>query len=203
MSHNFSGSDLQGYAVVDLETTGLRSHDRIVEIGVVLLDIEGNITDVLETLIRPLTLMGASEIHGITDDMVRHAPTFETMSPQIIAAFESRKLVAHNANFEARFLSRELDHTGVSVAPNNFIDTLKVSRKFLQTHNYKLATIAAHYGITIENPHQAISDAYATALVLQKLMQEKHIPMLSFDAIPLYANDFENYPVDKSLWLPR
>lgn len=203
MSYNFEGSDLKGYAVVDLETTGLSSHDRIVEIGIVLLDVEGNITDVLETLIRPLTSMGASDIHGITEDMVRHAPTIETMSPQIIAAFESRKLVAHNANFEARFLARELDHTGVIVETNNFIDTLKVSRSFLKIQNHKLSTIAQHYGISIENPHQAISDAYATALVLQKLMKEKHIPDLSFNAVPLYANDFENYNINKNLWLPR
>jgi DNA polymerase-3 subunit epsilon len=203
MSNIFSGSDLKGYAVVDLETTGLRSTDRIVEIGIVLLDVDGYITDVLETLIRPPIPMGASEIHGITEDMVRHSPTIENMSPQILAAFESRKLVAHNAHFEARFLTRELDHTGVSVNTNNFIDTLKLSRSFLKTRNHKLSTIADYYGISIDNPHQAISDAYATALVLQKLMKEKHIPGINFNAAPLYADDFENYPIDKKLWSPR
>lgn len=64
------------YAVIDLETTGLRDNDRIVEIGIVLMNSQGEITDMYETLIRPLVPMGASDVHKITEDMVRHAPTF-------------------------------------------------------------------------------------------------------------------------------
>ena len=192
-----------GYAVVDLETTGLSHVDSIVEIGIVQMDKAGNITDQLETLIRPSSRMGATNIHGITEDMVRHSPTFESMTAQVLAAFDGRILVAHNANFEARFLHKELLTTGVEIDTTNFIDTLKVSRKVLKTVNHQLSTIAKHYSITIDNPHQAISDAYATALVLQNMMFIDQFDISLFEAFPLYANDYEDSFLKKELWLPR
>lgn len=196
------GNDFKGYAVVDLETTGLRSSDRIVEVGVVLMSPEGEITDVLETLIQPLMPVQATNIHGITDEMVEYAPTLEFMVPQLLTSFEGRKLSAHNANFEARFLNKELEKFGVPIMVSNFVDTLKLSRKFHpKAVNHKLHTLAGHYGWTIDNPHQAISDAYATAIVLQGMLEK--YPASFFDAAPLFINEYENDMVDRSLWVAR
>ena len=69
---------MSGYAVVDLETTGLRPswHDRIVEIGIVLLDPDGEQEVTWETLVNPQRDLGPQEVHGIAAADVLAAPTF-------------------------------------------------------------------------------------------------------------------------------
>lgn len=193
------------YAVIDLETTGLSDNDRIVELGVVLMNSSGEITDVYETLIRPLIPMGASEVHEITEDMVRHAPTFEVIYPQFLHLVEDRKLVAHNANFEARALQRELTSSGIDIDTSNFVDTLKVSRQVLKKKvaNHKLNTIANHYKLGDFTLHHALNDAYMTALVLQNFIKSNDIPSYLLDAIPVEASDFQNISFNSNLWLPR
>lgn len=193
------------YAVIDLETTGLRDNDRIVEIGIVLMNSQGEITDMYETLIRPLVPMGASDVHKITEDMVRHAPTFEVLYPQFLRLVEDRKLVAHNANFEARALKRELTSSGIDIDTSNFVDTLKLSRQLLKKKvlNHKLNTIAAHYNLGNFEPHQALSDAHMTALVLQKFIQSTELTPGLLNAIPVEAEDFQNISFNSALWYPR
>ncbi|GII59244.1 hypothetical protein Pth03_76330 [Planotetraspora thailandica] len=67
-------SDALGYAVIDVETTGLRPfwHDRVVEVGIVHLDPAGEWT----TLVDPERDLGPQHIYGITAADIRHAPTF-------------------------------------------------------------------------------------------------------------------------------
>lgn len=195
--------DFKGYAVVDLETTGLGLNEKIVEIGMVILNPDGEVTETIDTLIQPLTPMKASRIHGITDEMVAYAPTMEMIVPHLLAAIDGCVLVAHNAPFEARFLHKELEPYGVPIYNANFVDTLTVSRKFLKKMvNHKLFTVAKHYNIEIENPHQAFADAYATALVFQKMLLT--LPEEAFNqAAPVFVDGYENFIADKSSWVQR
>lgn len=193
--------DFKGYAVIDLETTGLGHNARIVEIGIVLLSPQGEIMGAIETLIQPLSVMRASQIHGITEEMVEYAPTMELIIPGLLATLDGRVLVAHNANMEARFLNKELECYGVPVTTSNFIDTLKIARKHLNPiENHKLGTIAKYYGIEIKKPHQAFDDALATALVLKRMIEDYPNEV---DAAPIFINGYENQILDKTLLLPR
>lgn len=197
--------DIKGYAVIDLETTGRSASDKIIEVGVVLADLNGKITDVHHSLVRPPVHIApdSTAIHGIDDEMVKHAPTFLTLASQLLISLDSRFLVAHNATFEARFLNTELNPFGIEISTANFVDTLKLSRKFLSLTNNKLVTVSKFYNAQVENPHMAVSDAYATAKVLAGMIQGNDVPAAEFKATPFYANDYENGSIQPEYWMPR
>jgi DNA polymerase-3 subunit epsilon len=69
----------KGFAVVGLETTGMfpTKHDRIVEVGVVLVSPDGEIESRHETLVNPMRDMGPQHIHGISAAAAAKAPIFE------------------------------------------------------------------------------------------------------------------------------
>ncbi|TWT47056.1 DNA polymerase III subunit epsilon [Thalassoglobus neptunius] len=68
-------SGQQEYAVVDVETTGMRSTDRVIEIGIVVLDRDLEVIDEYETLIDPMRDVGETSIHGISPKMLAGAPS--------------------------------------------------------------------------------------------------------------------------------
>jgi DNA polymerase-3 subunit epsilon len=94
------------YVVVDVETTGGSSlgADRITEIAAVVVE-RGAISRVYETLVnpqRPIPPM-VTRLTNITWDMVRHAPPFREIVPQVADAIRGHVFVAHNAGFDWRF----------------------------------------------------------------------------------------------------
>ncbi|MEW4486886.1 3'-5' exonuclease [Thalassoglobus sp. JC818] len=58
------------YAVIDVEPTGLRATDRVIEIGIVVLDQDLEVIDEYETLIDPMRDVGETSIHGISPSML-------------------------------------------------------------------------------------------------------------------------------------
>src|SRR4051812_24545616 len=88
------------FAVVDVETTGLsaRTGDKICEVAVVIAR-GGKIVDQLQTLVNPQKPIsrGAAAVNGISEAMVRNAPTFKQVAPRVIEALDGAVLVAHNA----------------------------------------------------------------------------------------------------------
>src|SRR4051812_14795166 len=95
-------------AGVDLETTGADPGvDRVVEIGVVLLDEAGGVEHEFSTVVDPGRDVGATSIHGIRASDVVGAPTFTEVAPYLAALLSGRVVVAHNALFDLRFLARE------------------------------------------------------------------------------------------------
>ncbi|MDX2697119.1 3'-5' exonuclease [Streptomyces ipomoeae] len=94
-------------AVLDTETTGLHDSARIVEIAV--LGIDGS--TLLNSLVNPGVPIPAeaSRIHGITDGMVKDAPTFSDLLVPLTGALMNRKIVIYNQAFDKRRLAVELD----------------------------------------------------------------------------------------------
>ncbi|GAA4590349.1 hypothetical protein GCM10023194_46890 [Planotetraspora phitsanulokensis] len=91
-------SDALGYAVIDVETTGLRpSWHRMVEVGIVHLDPAGEITGEWTTLVNPERDLGPRHIHGITAADIRHAPTFGEIAGAVATLLRGRIVNAHNA----------------------------------------------------------------------------------------------------------
>lgn len=195
-------SDFQGYAVIDVETTGLSALADIVELGLVLLTPQGNIETTVGTLVQPLGVMRESRIHGITADMVEGAPTISLIIPGLLSMLDGRVLVAHNSRLEIQVLNKELIKNGVPLSHFNFIDTLEIAKKNITgIKNYKLATLAQYYGVEVESPHQALSDALATTYVFQKMREEFPQEM---EAVPLFLSDVSHYKgLDPMLLLPR
>lgn len=161
------------FIAFDLETTGtVPGVDRIVEIGAVRF-IEGVPEAIFATLIDPLRPIarGATAVNGISDDMVRGKPLIESVLPSFAEFCGDDILVAHNAPFDAQFLTADIKRHE-SVAPNGIIiDTLPIARKvFPGLPNYKLGTLVQYLKINTAGFHRAEEDAtYCGQLFFQMI----------------------------------
>ena len=74
------------FAILDLETTGFspKRGDKIVEIAIITVDLQGNIIEKYETLVNPNREVSASHIHKITAEMVKNAPYIEEVMEDIL-----------------------------------------------------------------------------------------------------------------------
>ena len=177
-SHAESGArtprrlDDLSYVVVDVETTGGGGGDRIVEFGAVTVA-GGEIIDVFETLINPERPISShvSRLTSITWDMVRRAPTIRDVAPRIADVLRGHVFVAHNANFDWRFVSSELARFGGRELIGERICTVRLARAVVPgLKRRSLGSLSYYYGI--ENParHRAGGDALATARLLIRLL---------------------------------
>lgn len=102
-----------GFAVIDVETTGLSpTAHRVVELAVVRTDLSGRVLDEWSTRFNPEGPVGATHIHGITQRDVAHAPRFSELIPHITSRLAGHAVVAHNAKFDLAFLRNEYARAG-------------------------------------------------------------------------------------------
>jgi DNA polymerase-3 subunit epsilon len=157
-------------AFIDLETTGVNiSNDRIVEIAIVKILPDGT-RQVKRKLINPLIPIpaGASDVHGITDEMVKDAPSFKQVANEIKQFMDSCDMGGYNSNrFDVPMLIEEFLRAGVSfsVDGRKLVDVQKVF------HMMEQRTLGAAYKFycnkTLEGAHSAEVDATATWEVLE------------------------------------
>ena len=101
------------YAVIDTETTGLESFDRIIEIGIITLDgVTLEEKDRWESLANPGGSSGPKEIHLISDAMLKNAPPFRFLAEIIAEQLDSKILVGSNIWFDIAKLRKELTYIG-------------------------------------------------------------------------------------------
>ncbi|MEI6263557.1 MAG: 3'-5' exonuclease [Sphingobacteriia bacterium] len=157
-------------AFIDLETTGVNiSSDRIVEIAIVRIAVDGTKT-VKRKLVNPLMPIpaGASEVHGITDEMVKDAPSFKQIANEIKQFMENCDLGGYNSNrFDIPMLIEEFLRSGIEFSTNDrkLVDVQKVF------HLMEQRTLSAAYKFycnkVLEGAHGAEVDATATWEVLE------------------------------------
>jgi DNA polymerase-3 subunit epsilon len=160
------------YVVFDSETTGLDpAKDEVVQLGAVRV-VNGGIVvgEVFDTLVNPgLTIPSRStEVHGVTNEMVANAPTFDQVCPQFHAFASQSVLVAHNAPFDMAFLHKQAKSSG-AVFDHPVCDTVLMSAAiFGGSAVHTLDAICERLAITIpdELRHTAMGDAVATAQAL-------------------------------------
>lgn len=177
-----------GFAVIDLETTGLSPRtSRIVEIAVVLLDVNCRPIGEMSTLINPGAHISATEIHGIRARDVRHAPSFPDIAALLFAGLRGRVPVAHNSAFELRMLTAEFNRMGVKFEGDTIpgLCTMSLAGAYLPTApGRSLAACCAAAGIDLLNAHTALGDARATAALLRCYREShEHMPPSWVDAL--------------------
>lgn len=150
-------------AVVDVETTGLFSKDRVVEVAVVTIDRDGNILDEFECLTNPMRDPGPSWLHGITPSLLSDAPPFEEIADHVAALIDGAVVAAHNLPFDRRLLGYEFDRAGINIDWGIGLDTLRASG------GCKLGVACASLGIQLDDAHCALHDARATAQLLLRV----------------------------------
>ncbi|MES2371391.1 MAG: 3'-5' exonuclease [Bacteroidota bacterium] len=157
-------------AFIDLETTGVNiSVDRIVEIAIVKISPDGTRL-VKRKLINPLIPIpeGSSAIHGITDEMVKDAPSFKQAANELKQFMENCDLGGYNSNrFDIPMLIEEFLRIGIefSIDGRKLVDVQKVF------HMMEQRTLSAAYKFycqkSLEGAHSAEVDATATWEVLE------------------------------------
>lgn len=164
------------YIVIDVETTGGRPDhgDRITEIAAVVVR-DGQVAETFETLVNPQRSIPPWITHltNISWEMVRDKPTFRDICDQLLSVMEGRVFVAHNATFDWKFVSAEVERATGRRLEGQRLCTVRLARKLLpQLRRRSLDYVTAHYGIDIAARHRAAGDAVATAHVLLRLLRD-------------------------------
>lgn len=158
---------------LDFETSGLKPEDgsRAIEVGAVKL-IEGRVTETFASLINPGVWLSNEiiEITKITNDMLRSAPTPSVVMRQLYKFLDGLPIVAHNANFDERFLRSEFAREGLAV-PCIVICSMKVARRVVPgLKSYSLSALSDYYNLqSNKNAHRALPDAKQTVALWQAL----------------------------------
>lgn len=160
------------YASIDLETTGLSSeNDAIIEVGIVLFR-GSEIIERWSSLVNPLRRVppDITDLTGIRQADVANAPTLNQVRSQIDQLTRGRTIVAHNAPFDLAFLNRN-----DLCRENDSLDTLEVATILLPTASqFSLQALAGALQLDMPpgmDPHRALTDAYLTAQLFNRLQQ--------------------------------
>lgn len=150
------------FIAFDVETTGtVPGVDSIIEIGAVRF-VDGVVDAVFSTLIDPKRPIppGASQVNGITDEMVKGKPLIETLLDPFADFCGEDLMVAHNATFDAQFITASVKKFESRAPQGLVLDTLAISRKIIPgLPNYKLGTLVQHLNIPTTDFHRAEEDA--------------------------------------------
>jgi DNA polymerase-3 subunit epsilon len=204
------------YTVIDLETTGgANRHNRIIEVSAMQVR-RGEIVGELTSLINPEMPISyfISQYTGITNEMVKHAPTAKEILPKLLALLGESVFVAHNTSFDYTFINLELERNGFDRLENRSLCTVRLARRLLPKQLKKnLGDLSAYFGIEISERHRAKGDCLATVGVLHKLIeiaQEKHriehleeLLSLQYKAMRVFKREPKHIRTLRETFLPK
>jgi DNA polymerase III subunit epsilon len=162
------------FAVVDVETTGMRAGfgDRITEIAVAV--VHGRRCEVVfDSLVNPDRHIPRAirAITNITDEMVRYAPRFSELAEPVLAALAGRVFVAHNARFDWNFVSAELHRSRALSLEGTRLCTVRLARRLVRgVRSCGLDNLCRFFGFQNRARHRAAGDALVTAELLCRLL---------------------------------
>ncbi|MFR5946598.1 MAG: PolC-type DNA polymerase III [Clostridium sp.] len=182
----FSGTTKRpgSFVVFDLETTGLSAKSsEIIEIGAIRF-IASEPSEIFHYYVKPKKNITAkiTSINGITNEMVKDAPTIEEVLPKFIDFIKDDVLIAHNASFDMSFILENLYNLNYKKIKNKVIDTLKLSRQKvrefdydrengIKLDNYKLETLKWRFDLSDLPSHNAIDDCKVCAYVYLRIRE--------------------------------
>jgi polyribonucleotide nucleotidyltransferase len=149
--------------VIDVETTGTDPKmSDLLEVAAV--KIKGTkVVDSWSTLVYPGRRIVGNQMHGITDEDVKGAPSPKEAAEQLLKFAGDATVVGHNVGFDIGFIE-EAKGDGFRFAPGTYLDTLVIAREgYPGAESYKLPDLARFFGIELAQSHRALPDAEATA----------------------------------------
>lgn len=168
------------FVAIDLETTGASYQlHKIVEIGAVKMDHTGAVLDSFSEITNPghdVPLTRSSQrIHGISPHQIRSARPLRTVLADLVKFVGPHGIVAHNLNFENRFLSAAFAHTDLPLPHWQGVCTLSAARKHLKAQKNSLSYLIDLLGISAVNDHRAATDAHACGMLLATLITKHEV----------------------------
>jgi DNA polymerase III subunit epsilon len=173
------------FAIIDIETCGGKfeyQKGRITEICVLVHD-GLQLVDNFTTLINPECYISPfyTNLTGISNQMVKDAPTFGEVAKKVWELTQNRIFIAHNVSFDYRFIQSEFLSLGAEYTRDTLC-TVRLSRKLIPGYpSYSLGKLCNSLGIDNKARHRAEGDALATAQLFNHLLQVKNNH-------PLYKN---------------
>lgn len=160
------------YVIIDLETTGFsKGNDEITEIGAIKV-IDNKIVDEFQCFVKISGKINnkITNLTKITDEMIQS----EGKEPlEAIKEFndfvKDHVLIGHNIKcFDIKFLNNYYNKYLNMPITNNYIDTLIVAKRNVNTENYKLETLIKHFDIKNYESHRALNDCDACFNLINK-----------------------------------
>ena len=172
--------------VLDTETTGFNPEEghKIVEIGAIEVINRLPTGRSYHQYINPEREIDASAIrvHGITNEKVSGMPVFSEVAQGFLDFIAGDPIVAHNAQFDVRFLNYELNTAGFDAMPNEVVDTLVMAREQFPGSQVSLDALCRRFEVDLSDRtfHGALLDAQLLAAVYLELTGGQQ-PILSLD----------------------
>lgn len=175
------------YLVADTETTGVENNDEVVEIAI----LDGLTNQfVLDTLVKPTIPIPAeaTAVHGITNEMVADAPTWDELAPTIKKIYQGKQVVMYNARFDVRLcwqssMARKVEDDGLLGCESYFCAMLEYSEyanipQFGRGKKwFKLPLAAEREGLEVpQNLHRARADTWLTQQLIQRVLEKQDLP---------------------------
>lgn len=190
-------------AVIDFETTGLSPNQgaRVTEVAVVVVD-GGQIVDRFQSLMNARAWIPSYIEHltGISNEMIKQAPTAREIMHDLALFIGDMPLVAHNASFDKQFLDAEFGRIDKR-RKQEFTCSMRVARRvYPYAANHKLCTLVEYADVPVAGrAHRALADAEMTANLWLKMQEEiclkyqlKNAPLdllKQVQSIPRYSMD--------------
>ena len=202
------------FVVFDFETTGLDAKtEKIIQIGALRYRNNEKV-DEFVTYVNPQKSIPSNitSLTGINNSDVKNAPIISQILPRFINFIGEDVLIAHNADFDMKFLLNNAFNLRIKKPQNEVIDTLSLSRKYIKgangakLENYKLTTLKAILDINVGS-HNSADDCFVCAEVYkkckevknsQKLKKENHIKVEVIEKQYKKVKIFKD-PVDRNL----
>ena len=174
------------YVFLDTETTGTSAFDEIVNLGIS----DETATPLYNEFFKPSLLIkkDASEVSGITNNMVENKPLFKNEWNKIYAILESKKFVAYNADFDARMIQQTAQNHQISQneadkSIEGYVDAMKIVSMFLglkpnRYYSIKLEYIAKALGYSKKQTHIAFDDVEMMVYVIQQIANPNVLPSI-------------------------
>ncbi len=170
----------QPIVMLDFETTGMSPDmgERVTEVAALRI-VGGQISERYVSLINCGVRIPRfiTELTGITQKMVDHAPPASQVIPELLDFIGTDALAAHNASFDEKFLHAEARRLGMQAQHSSLICSVKIARRVFPGYSsYSLGNICHSLGIRFKgNAHRAEADAEVAAQLLLQVAQELYM----------------------------
>lgn len=172
------------YTVIDIETTGLDLfYNSIIEVSAIRVR-NSEVQDKFSSLIKPPKRYSfedgdyyyvdefITKLTGITNEMLDDAPEVAEVLPEFAKFIGDDILIGHNVNFDINFLYEAMGRVIGQPLKNNFIDTMRLSRKlFPESEHHRACDLAKNCDIPYENAHRALNDSMMTFSCFEKMRE--------------------------------
>lgn len=181
------------FVVFDTETTGLNlKNDRILSIGAVsIIGKTIQTSDSFEVYIKQQKFDATTvKIHGILKAGNIQKISEQQALEQFLQYIANAVLVAHHIDFDFGIINKALQRAGLPSLQNSKVDTGLLYKKLLNhstqpSKHYSLDDLCSLFKVPLHDRHNALGDAYITALVFRKIVRklQQQNPMLQLHQI--------------------